>query len=275
MTGKIGVAVIVGRPDGHFSNSYSLLKNIAHVKYSGKEQRDMHIGILVTNTDDSEFAKQRPLDGEKFKALLQPLRPDWKFTAVQVKDGEIPQKVDAFDGYVITGSPASTNGNEAWIAELFSFIRRIDAAKIPTVGVCFGHQAIAKALGGTVSKNPEGWGFGITDTHFTRTEQWMEPKLATISLYAAHNEQVTILPKDAVVLGGSKFCPVGSYKIGNHIFTTEYHPEMTSEFILDLSHAFEKYIGHDIAKNARAQFQSPAQGKIFAEWMVRFLEMPR
>ncbi len=235
----------------------------------------MHIGILVTNTDDSAFAKQRPDDGEKFKALLQPLRPDWKFNAVQVKDSVFPSCVDDFDGYVITGSPASANGPEAWVATLMDFIRKIDVAKTPTVGVCFGHQAIALALGGTVSKNPKGWGFGIADTHFTHTEKWMVPKLDTISLYAAHNEQVTILPKDAIVLGGSDFCPVGSYRIDNHIFTTEYHPEMTPEFVLDLSYAFEKYIGHDVAENARKQFKSPAQGKIFAEWMVRFLEMPR
>jgi GMP synthase-like glutamine amidotransferase len=235
----------------------------------------MNIGILVTNTDVSEFAKQRPLDGEKFISLLQPLRPDWKFTAVQVKDGVFPRSAADFDGYVITGSPASANGPEAWVARLMDFIREIDAAKIPTVGVCFGHQLIARALGGTVSKNPNGWGFGIADTHFTQAEKWMAPKFETLSLYAAHNEQVTKLPVGAVVLGGSDFCPVGSYKIGNHIFTTEYHPEMTPEFVMDLSYAFEKYIGRDIAEKARVQFKSPAQGRIFAEWMIKFLEASR
>ncbi len=235
----------------------------------------MRIGILVTNTDDSDFAKQRPLDGEKFTTLLQPLRPDWTFTAVQVKNGAFPKSVADFDGYVITGSPASANGKEAWVDRLMALIRDIDAAKIPTVGVCFGHQIIARALGGVVSKNPQGWGFGIAETHFSRIEKWMEPELKTIWLYSAHNEQVTTLPIDAVLLGGSDFCPVGSYKIGNHIFTTEYHPEITPEFIWDLSFAFEKYIGRDVTEKARGQFMQPAQGKIFAEWMVRFLEQPR
>jgi GMP synthase-like glutamine amidotransferase len=232
----------------------------------------MRIGILVTNTDDSEFAKSWPRDGEKFRTLLQPLRPDWSFHAVQVKDGEFPKHVTDFDGYVITGSPASANGDEAWIATLSDFIRELDQAKIPTVGVCFGHQVIARALGGVVSKNPGGWGFGIAETHFDHAEKWMEPKLKTISLYAAHSEQVTVLPKGAEVLGGSDFCPLGSYKIGNHIFTTEYHPEMTREFVLELSHAFEKYVGKEVAEKARAQFKSPAQGKVFAEWMVKFLD---
>jgi GMP synthase-like glutamine amidotransferase len=235
----------------------------------------MHIGILVTNTDDSEFAKKHPRDGEKFRTLLQPLRPSWKFTAIQVKDGEFPTNVDDFDGYVITGSPASANGNAPWIFKLMNFICKIDEQKVPTVGICFGHQVIAQALGGTVSKNAKGWGFGTAPTHFTRFEQWMEPRQNDLSLYAAHNEQVTAAPNGAEVLGGSEFCPIGSFKVGDHIFTTEYHPEMTAEFITALSHEIEPYIGRDIATNARKQIEAPTDGKIFARWMVQFLEMKR
>jgi GMP synthase-like glutamine amidotransferase len=234
----------------------------------------MHIGILVTNTDESAFASQHPKDGVKFRDLLQPLRPDWMFTAVQVKDGVFPKSVDEFNGYVITGSPASANGDAPWITRLMDFIREIDAAKIPTVGICFGHQAIARALGGTVSRNPGGWGFGVAETQFTYQEIWMVPQHDSLSLYAAHNEQVTALPRDAVALGGSEFCPIGSYKIGRHIFTTEYHPEMTPEFITALSYEIEKYVGRDHCAAAREKFRSPAQGAIFAQWMVNFLESP-
>ena len=235
----------------------------------------MHIGILVTNTDKSDFAKARPSDGEKFRALLQPLRPDWQFTAVMVRDGEFPKSIHDFDGYVITGSPASANGGEAWIDRLMSFIRELDAALVPTIGICFGHQAIARALGGRVGKNPEGWGFGISPTHFTVHESWMQPSQETLNLYAAHTEQVIVLPTNAETLGGSAFCPVGSYKVGNHIFTTEYHPEMTPEFITDLSYEIEKSIGNPIAERAREQFKTAADGRIFAQWMAQFFEMSR
>ena len=235
----------------------------------------MHIGILVANTDHSDFAKARPGDGEKFRALLQPLRPSWTFTAVQVEAGEFPNTVNSFDGYIITGSPASANGTEAWVEKLMGCIRELNANKIPTIGICFGHQVIARALGGRVDKNPGGWGFGVAPTNFEAHEKWMVPAFQSLNLYSAHNEQVVALPPNAEVLGGSAFCPIGSYKIGNHIFTTEYHPEMTPEFIIDLSHAFEKYVGTDIAERARAQFATPADGKIFAQWMVQFFESPR
>jgi GMP synthase-like glutamine amidotransferase len=194
---------------------------------------------------------------------------------VQVKDGVFPKNVGEFDGYVITGSPASANGDAPWIIDLLAFIREIDAAKIPTVGVCFGHQVIARALGGTVSKNAGGWGFGVAATHYSHQENWMVPKQNSLALYAAHSEQVTELPKEAVVLGGSDFCPVGSFKVGDHIFTTEYHPEMTQDFISELSFEMKNYVGPELLSKARAQITKPAEGKVFAKWMVNFLEMAR
>ena len=236
----------------------------------------MHIGILVTNTDDSEFAKQRPLDGEKFVALLQPLRPHWRFTAIQVKNGEFPERLQDFDGFVITGSPASANGDEPWVLKLLDTIREINSRKMPTVGVCFGHQAIARALGGEVGGNTAGWGFGVSPTHFSSQEAWMQPRRTTLNLYAAHIEQVLKPPAGAIVLGGDEFCPVGSYKLGNHFFTTEYHPEISTEFMLDLIDELNAYVGEDVAANAKRQVRdTQVDGEIFANWMVNFFEMKR
>jgi GMP synthase-like glutamine amidotransferase len=235
----------------------------------------MHIGILVTNTDESEFAQRHPKDGEKFRALLQPFAQDWVFTAVQVKDGEFPTSVDQYDGYVIGGSPASANGDAPWIVRLMEFIRALDTQKTPTIGVCFGHQAIARALGGKVAKNTGGWGFGVAGTDFVTQENWMVPRREHLNLYAAHSEQVVELPKNAVLLGGSDFCPLGSYRIGNHIFTTEYHPEMTKEFICALTNEYASYLGPDIATRAIEQIKIDADGDIFAQWMMGFLALKR
>jgi GMP synthase-like glutamine amidotransferase len=236
----------------------------------------MHIGILVANTDGSDFARRWPRDGEKFRALLQPLRPDWSFEAIQVKDNVFPDQLDRFDGFVITGSPASAGANEPWIVKLIELIREIDRKKRPTIGICFGHQLIGRALGGVVGKNPDGWGFGISPTHFAASEPWMEPARKTLHLYAAHSEQLVQAPAGAVILGGDGFCAIGSYKIGDHIFTTEYHPEMTQGFITELADEIRPLVGAEKAKKAKQQIAAQkADGNIFAQWMVNFFEMKR
>jgi GMP synthase-like glutamine amidotransferase len=230
------------------------------------------IGILVTNTDHSEFAKRHETDGEKFTTLMKAVRPDWIYKVYDCKQVEFPKTSDECDGYVMGGSPASVNDQEPWIATLLDLIRKFDAAKTPMVGCCFGHQAIAKALGGTVSKNPNGWGFGVAPTYFSQTEGWMHPTNSTLKLFAAHNEQVTALPSKAVVVGGDDFCPVGAFTVGGHFLTTQYHPEMTKPFFVGLTHAFEDYIGAEVAIRARQQAETKTDGIRFAHWMANFLE---
>lgn len=234
--------------------------------------KPLQIGILVTNTDESEFAASHPKDGEKFTALLKAQRTDWDYRVYAVKDGVFPGAVDECDGYVITGSPASVNGSESWIDRLMEFIRALDRKRIPTVGTCFGHQAIAKALGGKVEKNAAGWGFGVSPTRFEMFESWMTPTRRTLNLYAAHIEQVTQLPQRAVVLGGSDFCPVSSFRVGDHFFTTQYHPEITPRFFDALTWELSDYLGEALCQEARAQAKVAVDGEFFAIWMVNFLE---
>jgi GMP synthase-like glutamine amidotransferase len=235
----------------------------------------LRVGVLVTNTDDSDFAHRHPKDGEKFAKLLNTVRPSWQIKIYQVKDGTFPNRSDECDGYVITGSPASVNAGDRWIEQLLQFIRALYSANLPTVGCCFGHQAIAKALGGEVTRSSKGWGFGVSPTHFTVNKSWMNPESQNLNLYAAHTEQVTRLPAGAEVLGGDNFCPIGSFAIGNTFFTTEYHPEMSSDFFSELVDEYESYIGKDVAERAREQAKTPVDSILFAEWMAKFLEMQR
>ena len=234
--------------------------------------RPMRIGILVTNTDRSAYAKTQPDDGEKYRRLMQSVRPHWDYRAYDCVAGIFPQDLSECEGYIIGGSPASVNDPDEWIKDLFQLIRQLHSSQHPMVGCCFGHQAIAKALGGDVQHNAGGWGFGVAETTFETPRPWMQPSAEKLALYSAHSEQVTQLPRGAVVLGGSAFCPFGSFAVGEHIMSTEYHPEMSRDFFVGLTHAFETYVGHDVAAAARRQAEQPAQGQIFAEWMARFFE---
>ena len=234
---------------------------------------NLRLAVLLTNNDTSAFAAHFPNDGQKVVQLLQPLRPNWSFEVVPVKDGVLPASPEAFDGYVITGSPASVNDDHLpWVGQLLDFIRAVDAVRQPLVGLCFGHQAVARALGGQVARNAAGWGLGTAPTHWTTTPAWMQPSQATTTLMAAHNEQVTRMPEGAVCLGGSDFCPIGSMQIGQHIWTTQFHPEMPLVFMKALLGYLDDKLDADTMARAHASLNNAADAPLFGQWMVQFFE---
>lgn len=226
--------------------------------------------MLLANNDASEFSTRFPSDAEKVCTLLRAQRPDWSYEAYSVKDAVFPAP-NAADGFVITGSPASVHDPLPWIARLSELIRHFNQSQVPLLGLCFGHQLIAKALGGEVSRNPGGWRFGVAETIFDDLRPWMKPEVRRLRLHACHSEQVTRLPAQAQRLGGDTACPIGSFAVGQHIFTTEYHPEFTSGFMRALADAYEGEVPNAILDAGRLQIQNEVQSDVFAQWMVQFL----
>jgi GMP synthase-like glutamine amidotransferase len=234
---------------------------------------NLRLAVLLTNNDTSAFAAHFPNDGQKVVQLLQPLRPNWSFEVVPVKDGVLPASPEAFDGYVITGSPASVNDDHLpWVGPLLDFIRAVDAVRQPLVGLCFGHQAVARALGGQVARNAAGWGLGTAPTHWTTTPAWMQPSQATTTLMAAHNEQVIHMPEGAVCLGGNDFCPIGSMQIGQHIWTTQFHPEMPLVFMKALLGFLADKLDADTMARAHTSLAKAADAPLFGQWMAQFFD---
>lgn len=234
----------------------------------------MHIAVLATNTDDSAFAARHPRDVEKFRVLMQGVRPEWKITAFDLPKGEFPEDVQEFDGFLIGGSPSSVHDEDAWIERLLSVIRKAYAAGKPLAGACFGHQAIAKALGGTVGPNPGPFVLGTAETEVVAPAPWMEP-VARFRLAAAHGEQVTGLPPGAEVVGRTPGCPAAAYRIGDRVFATQYHPEMTPEFLAALVEEFAPHFPAEVGQAARAALASGTEGPRFAEWIARFFEQAK
>jgi GMP synthase-like glutamine amidotransferase len=234
----------------------------------------MHIAVLATNTDDSDFAARHPRDVEKFRVLLHGVRPGWQVTAFDLPKGQFPEDVQGFDGFLIGGSPSSVHDEDAWIGRLFTVIREAHAAGKPLAGACFGHQAIAKALGGTVGPNPGPFVLGTAETEVVAPAPWMEP-VRTFRLAAAHGEQVTALPPGAEVVGRTEDCPAACYRIGDKVFATQYHPEMTPEFLSALVEEFAPHFTAEVGEAAKASLLHGTEGPRFAEWIARFFETPR
>lgn len=232
----------------------------------------MKIAILMANVDESDFAQTQPKDGVKWERLLAPLRADWEFEVYSVKDGVFPDTLQGIDGLIVTGSPASVHDTDPWIRRLLSLLREAVEAKISIFGACFGHQAITVALGGSVGQNPNGWEFGVTDITLSSDLPWADEVFSSIKLNAAHIEQVIELPEGAKIYKGCASCPVGGYFIGQQIFTTQYHPEITPEFMSDLIEELADEKPADVIAGARATLMETPNNSQFATWIVGFFE---
>lgn len=231
----------------------------------------MRLAILMTNTDESDFAQVHPKDGEKFTILIHEQRPEWDCVVFAVKDGEFPEDIQAFDGVMITGSPASVHDDAPWVARLFELIRDMDRREKPVFGACFGHQAIALALGGAVARNPEGWVHGFAMTDSIGDLPW-GGRPAQVGTYASHVEQVVRVPDGAQVIACGPGCAVAGYLKGRHIFTTQYHPEMSDRFIADLVEETVDYVGVDVTAAARASLHQKADRDILGRQIVEYFE---
>ncbi|MFC3614106.1 type 1 glutamine amidotransferase [Lutimaribacter marinistellae] len=232
----------------------------------------MRLAIFMTNTDESAFAQRHPKDGQKFTDLVHRVRPEWQTVVFRVKDGEFPQTLDGLDGVMITGSPASVRGDAAWIGKLLDLVRTAYASGLPIFGACFGHQAVALALGGVVGDNPGGWVHGLTHSRMQSRPDWASDLPDVVRLYGSHTEQVTSLPAGAVTISQSEDCPVAGFFIGDAIYTTQHHPEMTREFITALTEELADELGSASYAAAMASLEGTADTDAFAESIARFFE---
>jgi GMP synthase-like glutamine amidotransferase len=223
----------------------------------------MQLALLMTNTDESDFSHARPRDGQKFTDMIHRARPDWSVTVFSVKDGQFPPPNARFDGWLIGGSPASVHDDDPWIGQLLVLIRELVEQGQPLFGACFGHQAIALALGGQVGPNPGGWVFGTVET--TLNDQ-------PLRLYGSHSEQVLALPPGAHVTGSAQGCPNASFAIGDRVLTTQYHPEMSHDFITDLVEEYASALPPAVVAQARQSLTKRADSDAIAQTIARFFE---
>jgi GMP synthase-like glutamine amidotransferase len=232
----------------------------------------MHLAVLMTNTDETDFAQRHPKDAEKFATMIEKVRPDWTVESFSVKDGVFPTEISAFDGIIITGSPASVHDGTAWIERLEEVVRSAFTKGLPMFGACFGHQVIAQALGGRVGPNPEGWVFGIATAQSIAPPKWADGIATSFRQYAAHIEQVTELPKDAKIWASAPNCPVVGFTVGDQIFTTQNHPEMTHDFMQALVEEYGSKLPREVIERAQQSLSEPVDDAPFNESIARFFE---
>lgn len=206
---------------------------------------------------------------EMFTDLFSRHAPQIDLEFFDVRNGEFPASVDVCDGYLTTGSRFSACDDEGWIRELKNFVRQLRDANTPFVGICFGHQILAEALGGKVWKAPQGWGIGIHGLKPVKFEDWMQPEQATCNLQHSHRDQVQRLPENGVLLGESDHCPVAMFRVGKKMIGIQGHPEFPAPYVEALVRGRTDLIGAELV-NA-ANFSAPTDEAVITAWLAKFL----
>ena len=225
----------------------------------------MRIGILQTGLAPENLSPEMGDYPDMFTRLLD--GQGFPFQTWRVLDGDFPASVHEADGWLITGSRHGVYEGHAWIPPLEQFIRDAYAAHVPLVGICFGHQIVAQAMGGKVERYAGGWSVGPTDYDFGGE---------TITLNAWHRDQVVEKPANATVIASNDFCANAALLYDDRVLTVQAHPEFRPEFVDGLIETRGKGLVPDsVLSSATARRDTPLKSQTMAGRIAAFFKEPR
>jgi len=231
----------------------------------------MKLGILKTDAVRPEWASNFGEYPDMFTALLGRVDSSLEFVTYDVEEGEYPGDVDEVDAYLITGSKSSVYDDKPWIATLMDFVRTLNARKKKVVGICFGHQIVAHALGGKTAKSSKGWGVGRHTHRFDVIPAWHDGGESDFDILVSHQDQIVENANGATVLASSDFCENAVVQLEDHILTFQGHPEFVSGYSREIMELRREAIGESVYANGVASLSKEAEGDRVARWIVSFL----
>jgi GMP synthase (glutamine-hydrolysing) len=212
---------------------------------------------------------------DMFAALLRGAGADFELVTYAVHAGQLPSRVDACDAWIISGSRAAVYEERPWIAGLKDFARAAYAAGTPQVGVCFGHQLLAHALGGRTERAPTGWGLGNVELTVREPGRLPVGAPARLRLFMAHQDQVVTLPPDAAWLADAPHCAHAIFALGDRVLGLQPHPEFTAGFMRDMTREDSFRLPSAQRAAALASYDAPVDNAFAGGWIVDFLGLPR
>lgn len=208
---------------------------------------------------------------EAFARLLAPF--DVELVTHDVQRGPVPTDPGGYDAWLVSGSASSAYEPLPWIAPVEALLRRIVEDATPLVAICFGHQLLAQAFGGTVERAP-GWGVGVHAYRFVGGP-WSAGLLAdgeerVVGIVASHQDQVTALPDGAEVIASTEHCPVAGFTLGPNALAIQPHPEFTPAVSRGLIGLRRERIGTHDADVGLASLDDPLDRDVVAAWIDGF-----
>jgi GMP synthase-like glutamine amidotransferase len=205
-----------------------------------------------------------------FERMIRSADASVMFDVVSIANGEPLPNPKSLQAILITGSAAGVYDGLDWIAPLEAFVREADAQRKPMVGVCFGHQLIAQAMGGVVRKSERGWGIGRHVYHVTPDNGVIDE--AQLAIACSHQDQVIEAPAMARTIMSSAFTPhAGLLYDSGTTLSVQPHPEFDAEFAYELCEARAGAAPDSVVATARASLVEPLDRARLGGAITRFL----
>lgn len=181
--------------------------------------------------------------------------------------------INGVDALLLTGSKHDSFADTPWINKLVEYTAHaLESKRVRIIGVCFGHQIVARALGVKVGRNPDGWEAAVNDVQLTQKGKELF-RLGRLRIHQMHRDIAFAYPDGFELLGSSPVCSVQGMFSPGHVITVQGHPEFTSKImheIVETRHATG--IFNDEAYKAHGKkIQLPHDGVAVSGAFVRFL----
>jgi GMP synthase (glutamine-hydrolysing) len=171
-------------------------------------------------------------------------------------------------GVVITGSHEFVTDHRPWSERLAQWLRGAVAQRVPVLGICYGHQLLAYALGGEVGDNPNGLEYGTVPLQLT-PQAGGDPLLdglpRPVYAHVSHSQSVLRLPEGARRLAFSDMEPIQAFAIGEDAWGVQFHPEFDPTVVAAYIDAFQDTLrqqGRDPEQLRESCRQAPAGPEI-------------
>ena len=230
----------------------------------------MKLGLLVCDHVRPEFEHISGDYPDMFRRLFSE-HPEVEIITYDVIGGVLPADPAECDAWITTGSRHSVNDDEPWIRRLETFVKDVAVAGVPFVGICFGHQLIAKALGGSVVESDRGWGVGIKEVE-------VRDSLGLGSSYRilnSHQDQIERLPPGAEILGWNEYCPVSMIGVGDNMIGIQGHPEFEPAYSRALMESRRgNVISEETVDAGLATLDAAPDSALLSNWILGFVRKP-
>lgn len=215
-----------------------------------------------------EFGRYVPMFERMFERAGEP----FDYEAVPVFAGAPLPDASGLEAILITGSAAGVYEDHDWLPPLRAFIREAYAARTPMLGICFGHQIMADALGGDVRKSDKGWGLGRHTYGVTARPGFMQGVEPALSIACSHQDQVITPPDEAEVILASEFTPnAGLFYRNGAALSFQPHPEFEDGYALALARMRRGKASDDVIEAAIASLAKPSHSTELTRRIARFL----